>query len=100
MAKAVVFRCQFLSIFVERCPRCFQPVFDFFSFLLLKRDLLSEVFCAVIFLQDFDFDVVNRDLFCFYFVLVAEYLRFVRVDSQPTASVLVLNSQSISRSFF
>ena len=101
MAKAEVFRCQFLSIFVERCPRCFQPVFDVFSFLFLERDFLPEISCTVSFRQDLDFDVADRDLFFFDFTL--SWLLSIFVLSgwvpRPTTSVLVLNSQSISRSF-
>ena len=82
MAEAIVLRCQLLAIFVERCPRCFQSVFDFFGFLVFERDLLPKVSRAGCFSQDFNLDVVNRDLLYLCFVLVTEYLRLVWVDSQ------------------
>ena len=43
VTEAVVFRRQFLAIFVERWPRCFQSVFDCLCFLFFERDLLSKV---------------------------------------------------------
>ena len=82
VAEAIVLRCQLLAIFVERCPRCFQSVFDFFRFLVFKRDLLPKISRAGRFIQNFN-DVVNRDFLYLCFVLVAEYLRLAWVDSQP-----------------
>ena len=82
VAETIVFRCQFLAIFVERRPRCFQSVFDFLCFLILERDLLPKVSRTCCLLQDFNLDFFDFDLFCFHFVLVAEYLRLVWVDSQ------------------
>ena len=82
MAQSVIFRGKLLTVFVERCPRCYQPVFDLFSFLLLERDFLSKISRTVSFCQNFDFDVVDRHLLSFHFVLVAEYFRLVWADSQ------------------
>ena len=90
MAQSVIFRSQFLTIFVERCPRCLQPVFDLLCFLIFERDFLSKISRTFSFCQDFNFDVVNRDFFRLHSVLVTEYFRLVRV---------VLNSHNISRSF-
>ena len=77
MTEAIIFRCQLLAIFVERCPRCFQSVFDLFRFLVFERDLLPKVSRAGSFSQDFNPDIVDLDLICFYLVLVAENLRLV-----------------------
>ena len=82
MAQSVIFRSQFLTIFLERCPRCLQSVFDLCCFLIFERDFLSKVSRTVTLFQDFNFDVVNRDFFCLHFVLVAEYFCFVWVDPQ------------------
>ena len=68
--------------FVERCPRCLQSVSGLFCFLLLERDFLPKMSRTLSFCQDTNFDVVDRDLFRLYFVLVTEYLRLVWVDSQ------------------
>ena len=82
VAEPVISRGQFLAILVERCPHRLQSVFDLFCFLLLERDFLSKISRTVSLRQDLDFDVADRDLFCFHFVLVTEYLRSVRVNSQ------------------
>ena len=88
-----------MKVLVERCPRCLQSVFDFCCFLIFKRDFLSKVSRTVSICQDFDLDVVNCDHFCLHLVLVAEFFVLSGWIPKPTASVLVLKSHDISRSF-
>ena len=73
MAQPVISRGQLLAVLVERCPRCLQPVFDLVCFFILERDFLTKVPRTVSFCQDFDSDVFHCDLFCFHFVMIAEY---------------------------
>ena len=65
VTETIVFRCQFLAMFVERRPTLLSICFlIFLCFLILGRDLLPKVSRAGCFPQDFDF-------LCFRFVLVA-----------------------------
>ena len=83
VAQSVIFRSQFLAIFVERSPRSFQSVFDLCSFLIFERDFFARDIAHFHLLPRFrNFDVVDRDLFRLHFVLVTDYFRLVWVDSQ------------------
>ena len=59
VTQSISFGGQLLSIFVERCPRCLQSVFDLFCFLILERDFLSKISCTVSFSEDFNLNAVN-----------------------------------------
>ena len=94
----IVFRCQFLPVFVKRRPSCPDTILNFGRFLLLENNQLALVSHAFIFCQDFNFNIVDLHFF-FRFranaAVVAENFRLSWVDPvSPTFSVLSSNSHN------
>ena len=59
----VVFRCQFLPVFVKRRPSCPDTILDFGRFLLLECNQLAWVSHAFTSCQDFNFNIVDLHFF-------------------------------------